>query len=74
MPQYAYSPHCRVKRSPQCACIEKMAVVSRADCTTFSTDGLVACVDNDLRTHYDTVMLKPAGELEGNLVETCPNA
>ncbi|CAM9599361.1 unnamed protein product, partial [Laminaria digitata] len=33
-----------------CECIEKMPVVSRADCTTYSAQGLVACEDNDLRT------------------------
>lgn len=48
-----------------------MPTVSRADCTTFSSQGLVACEDNDLRTHYDDEMNQPAGELTDNLVGSC---
>lgn len=50
-----------------------MAVVSRADCTTYSEEGMVACKDNDLRTHYEGKMGYPRGNLRDNLVETCDN-
>lgn len=36
-----------------CDCIEEMAQVSRADCTTYEDGDFVACEDNDLRTHYE---------------------
>lgn len=64
----------RVRGGPVCECIEKMPVVSRADCTTYSSQGLVSCEDNDLRTHYEREMQSPGGELVENLVGTCPNA
>lgn len=51
-----------------------MAIVSRADCTTYSVDGMVACENNDLRTHYEGAMGSPGGALTENLVGTCPNA
>lgn len=63
----------RVPGGPQCECIEKMPVVSRADCTTYSSQGLVACENNDLRTHYDGVMQSPRGNLIDNLVGNCHN-
>lgn len=50
-----------------------MAVVSRADCTTYSSQGLAACENNDLRTHYENAMGSPGGPLEVNLVGTCDN-
>ena len=56
-----------------CECIEQMPVVSRADCTTYSSQGLVACEDNDLRTHYENEMNSPGGNIIFNLVETCDN-
>lgn len=66
-------PNGSVKGARMCDCIEKMPVVSRADCTTYSPTGLVACEDNDLRTHYDNEMRRPGGKLKTNLVETCDN-
>ena len=62
-----------IKGSHMCECIEKMPIVSRADCTTYSSQGLVACEDNDLRTHYENEMNSPAGNIMFNLVETCDN-
>ena len=48
-------------------------MVSRADCTTYSRDGLTACMNNDLRTHYRGRMDSPGGDLTFNLVTTCEN-
>lgn len=56
-----------------CECIEDMAIVSRADCTTYSSQGLVACENNDLRTHYENEMNSPGGGINFNLVGTCDN-
>ena len=64
---------CSVQGSHMCECLEKMPVVSRADCTTYSSQGLVACEDNDLRTHYENEMRSPGGRITFNLVETCDN-
>ena len=62
-----------VKGARMCDCIETMPVVSRADCTTYSSQGLVACENNDLRTHYYNEMRRPGGDIRFNLVETCDN-
>ena len=56
-----------------CECIEKMPIVSRADCTTYSPQGLVPCENNDLRTHYYNEMRRPGGSFRFNLVETRDN-
>lgn len=61
----------RMRHAPQCECIEKMPKVTRADCTTYSSQGLVACENNDLRSHYDNEMNKPGGTLRDNLVGDC---
>ena len=50
-----------------------MPIVTRADCTTYSSQGLVACKNNDLLTHYNGVMEKPGGELP-NLIKNCDKA
>ena len=50
-----------------------MPVVSRADCTTFSSDGLTACQNNDLSSHYKNRLGAPGGDLDFNLVGTCDN-
>ena len=62
-----------IEGAPECACIEDMPVVSRADCTTFNRDGLTACANNDLRSHYRGRMDSPGGDLDFNLVATCDN-
>ena len=65
--------HGSIQGAPMCDCIENMPVVSRADCTTFSSKGLVNCERNDLRTHYYNEMRRPGGNIRFNLVETCDN-
>ena len=50
-----------------------MPIVTRADCTTYSSQGLVACKNNDLRTHYEGEMESPGGELP-NLIKNCNKA
>ncbi|CAN0119715.1 unnamed protein product, partial [Ascophyllum nodosum] len=62
-----------VQGAPECGCIETMPVVSRADCTTFSSDGLTACQNNDLSSHYKNRLGAPGGDLDFNLVGTCDN-
>ena len=51
-----------------------MPVVSRADCSTYNRDGLTACKNNDLFTHYRGKLGKPNGEMVVNLVKQCSNA
>ena len=62
-----------VEGASMCGCIQNMPIVSRADCTTYSTQGLVSCENNDLRTHYDNAMNSPGGNIRFSLVETCDN-
>lgn len=68
----APSDNNRIQGAPQCECIEKMPIVSRADCTKYTAEGMEACDDNDLRTHYEGEMQSPGGDLN-NLVGDCPN-
>ena len=72
-PPFFLSIHGSVQGSHMCECLERMPVVSRADCTTYSSQGLVACEDNDLRTHYENEMNSPGGNIMFNLVEACDN-
>lgn len=62
-----------VQGALSCNCLEMMPIVSRAGCTTYSSQGLVACENNDLRTHYDNDMGRPRGEFTFNLVGACDN-
>ena len=59
--------------APECGCIEDMPVVSRADCSTYSRDGLTACTNNDLRRFYTAGLGSFAGDLSFNLLGTCDN-
>ncbi|CAM9282338.1 unnamed protein product [Phaeothamnion confervicola] len=67
-----------VPGSPQCACLEDMAVVSRADCTTTDgAGGFTACdgsTANDLLSFYDDVLGQPFGDISTNvnLLGECP--
>ena len=59
--------------APECGCIEDMPVVSRADCSTYSRDGLTACKNNDLIRYYNVILGHFNGGLEFNLLGTCDN-